>query len=48
LLLPAADAWWARALPGWDRGLLAMAVNAAVVVAVGLLTPSRAAVPAGS
>jgi SSS family solute:Na+ symporter len=48
LLLPAADAWWTRALPGWDRGLLAMAVNTAVVVAVGLVTPSRAPVPAGS
>jgi SSS family solute:Na+ symporter len=41
LLLPAADAWWARALPGWDRGLVAMAVNAAVLVGVCLLGPRR-------
>ena len=47
LLVPAADAWWARAFPDWDRGLLAMGVNAAVVVAVGLLSPSRAPVPTG-
>jgi SSS family solute:Na+ symporter len=46
LLLPAADAWWARVLPGWDRGLVAMAVNAAVVVSVCLLGPRRAPVTA--
>ncbi|HET6984753.1 MAG TPA: hypothetical protein VFI53_21595, partial [Myxococcaceae bacterium] len=41
LLLPAADAWWAAALPGWDRGLVAMAVNAAVAVGVCLVVPRR-------
>ena len=46
LLLPAAGAWWAHALPGWDRGLVAMAVNAAVVVGVCLLTPWRESVTA--
>jgi len=46
LLAPGADGWWAHAFPGWDRGLLAMAVNAAVVVAVCLVVPSRATVSA--
>lgn len=46
LLLPAADAWWATALPGWDRGLVAMAVNAAVAVGVCLVVPRRAPIPA--
>jgi SSS family solute:Na+ symporter len=46
LLLPAAGAWWAHALPGWDRGLVAMAVNAAVVVGICLLTPWREPVTA--
>jgi SSS family solute:Na+ symporter len=46
LLLPAAEGWWAHALPGWDPGLVAMAVNAAVVVGVSLLTPWREPVTA--
>ena len=46
LLLPAADAWWAHALPGWDRGLVAMAVNAAVAVGVSLVVPRREPIPA--
>jgi SSS family solute:Na+ symporter len=46
LLAPGSDVWWSRVLPGWDRGLLAMAVNAAVVVAVGLVAPFRAPVSA--
>ena len=48
LLAPGADSWWAHAFPGWDRGLLAMAVNAAVVMVVGLASPSRAPVSAES
>jgi SSS family solute:Na+ symporter len=46
LLLPAADAWWANALPGWDRGLVAMVVNAGVAVGVCLVVPRREPVPA--
>ena len=34
LLLPAATAFWNAWFPGWDQGLLAMAVNAATVVLV--------------
>jgi SSS family solute:Na+ symporter len=34
LLLPAATAFWSAWFPGWDQGLLAMAVNAATVVLV--------------
>lgn len=43
LLLPAAVALWASLLPGWDKGLVAMGVNAAVAVAVSLAVPRRAA-----
>jgi SSS family solute:Na+ symporter len=43
LLLPAATVFWSRWFPGWEQGLLAMAVNAVVVVLVALLT----APPAG-
>lgn len=39
LLLPAADAFWSLWFPEWDHGLLAMAVDAAVVVVVTLLRP---------
>jgi SSS family solute:Na+ symporter len=46
LLLPTADAGWANALPGWDRGLVAMAVNAAVAVGICLAVPRRAPIPA--
>jgi SSS family solute:Na+ symporter len=39
LLLPAAESFWARVLPEWDRGLAAMAVNAVVAVAVSIVVP---------
>jgi solute:Na+ symporter, SSS family len=42
LLLPAATALWKQLLPQWDTGLVAMIVNAIVVVVVSLLTPARA------
>lgn len=41
LLLPAADAFWAATLPEWDRGLVAMGVNAVVAIGVSLVTPAR-------
>ena len=41
LLLPAATALWGRWLPGWDTGLVAMAVNAAVALLVSLALPRR-------
>jgi len=47
LLLPAAEALWARVLPGWDRGLAAMAVNAAAAIAVSLVVPRRTAAGSG-
>lgn len=40
LLLPAAKAWAGAALPGWDGGLVAMAVNALVVIAVSAAWPA--------
>lgn len=43
LLLPAADAFWSRALPDWDHGLIAMAVNALTAVALCLAFPQRRA-----
>jgi SSS family solute:Na+ symporter len=43
LLLPAAEALWGRLLPGWDTGLVAMGINAAVAVVVSLVVPRRAA-----
>jgi SSS family solute:Na+ symporter len=46
LLLPAATAFWGAQLPGWDQGLVAMAINAVVVVLVSLAVPSRHARPA--
>ena len=39
LALPAATALWATMAPGWDRGLLAMGVNAAVMIGVSLVSP---------
>ena len=39
LLLPAADAFWTAWFPGWEHGLLAMAVNAATVVLVCAVLP---------
>jgi SSS family solute:Na+ symporter len=41
LLLPAAETVWSRLVPEWDRGLVAMGVNAVVAVAVSLLLPRR-------
>jgi SSS family solute:Na+ symporter len=41
LLLPAADAFWNAWFPEWDHGLLAMAVNGAVVGIVCGLWPAR-------
>jgi SSS family solute:Na+ symporter len=46
LLLPVADAYWARVLPDWDRGLIAMGVNAVVAIAVSLAVPARPRQPA--
>ncbi len=43
LLLPAADAFWSAHFPGWEHGLLAMAVNAATVVLVCALAPNASA-----
>lgn len=42
LLLPQATALWEAWLPGWDHGLVAMAVNAATVGLVCWLLPRRA------
>jgi SSS family solute:Na+ symporter len=46
LLAPAPAQFWASAVPQWEPGLIAMAVNAAVVVVVSLVTPrpQRAAI----
>lgn len=41
LLAPAAQSFWAVVLPEWDRGLVAMGVNAVVAVIVILLTSRR-------
>ena len=40
LLLPAARDWFAALLPGWEKGLVAMGVNALVVVAVSAAWPA--------
>lgn len=42
LLLPAAEEFWSACAPDWDRGLLAMGVNAACAVAVSALFPRSA------
>ena len=42
LLLPGAGALCSRVLPEWDRGLVAMALNAAVAIAASLALPERA------
>jgi SSS family solute:Na+ symporter len=46
LLAPLPAQFWASSLPEWDAGLIAMALNAATVVLVSLVTPrpSRAAI----
>jgi len=41
LLLPAAQSFWSQHLPEWDRGLVAMGINAIVAVGVSLVTPGR-------
>lgn len=46
LLLPAATAFWSAWFPEWEQGLLAMAVNAAVVVIVCAVMPMRQPVTA--
>ncbi|CAN5513711.1 sodium:solute symporter [soil metagenome] len=43
LLAPFAQAFWQSAFPGWEVGLLAMALNAATVVVVSALTPQPGA-----
>ena len=40
LLLPQAQALWSSLLPGWEQGLVAMAINAAVVAIVSIAFPS--------
>lgn len=49
LLAPFAKAYWAATLPEWEPGLLAMAINAAVMVGVSLVTkaPGQAALSLG-
>lgn len=39
LLAPFAKHYWAAHLPQWEPGVIAMAINAAVVLAVSLVTP---------
>lgn len=48
LLLPSAQALWSALLPGWEQGLIAMAINAAVAVVACVVLPSSrvAAAPA--
>jgi SSS family solute:Na+ symporter len=43
LLWPAATALWTELLPGWDHGLVATIINAAVAIVVSVLAPRRAA-----
>ncbi|PEQ13580.1 sodium:solute symporter [Novosphingobium sp. PC22D] len=40
-LLPQLQPFWSGLLPGWDTGLVAMAVNAAVAALVSIAMPSR-------
>lgn len=48
LLLPGAKDFWTQYFPEWEQGLLAMAVNAAVAIAVSIMWSRRAtAVAAG-
>ncbi len=47
LALPAATALWTAVAPGWDRGLLAMAVNAAVLLCLSLVSRPRVPVAGG-
>jgi SSS family solute:Na+ symporter len=43
LLAPQAEAVWTRLVPDWDRGLVAMLVNATVVVLVSAVRPASPA-----
>ncbi|WP_020660982.1 sodium:solute symporter family protein [Amycolatopsis benzoatilytica] len=43
LLAPFAKDFWAAQLPEWEPGLIAMAINLAVLVGVSLITPKPAA-----
>jgi SSS family solute:Na+ symporter len=43
LLAPFAQAWWSALLPGWEVGLIAMAINAVTVIGVSLVTPQPTA-----
>lgn len=45
LLSSAANSFWSNALPGWDKGLKAMGVNALVAVLVSALLPRKAVTP---
>jgi SSS family solute:Na+ symporter len=38
LLAPFAAKFWAATVPQWEAGLIAMAINAAIVIAVSLMT----------
>jgi len=42
LLAPFAETLWATHLPGWEPGLIAMAINFVVAVLVSLVTPRPA------
>lgn len=46
LLLPAADRFWTAHLPGWEHGLIAMAVDAAVAILMSALLPGRSSASA--
>ncbi|UAK22914.1 sodium:solute symporter family protein [Sphingomonas nostoxanthinifaciens] len=48
LLLPAAQALWKILLPEWEPGLIALALNLATVLLVGLAAPRAAGQPAGA
>jgi SSS family solute:Na+ symporter len=43
LLAPFAQAWWSALFPGWEIGLIAMAINAVTVIGVSLVTPQPTA-----
>ena len=43
LLAPFAQLWWNALFPGWEVGLIAMAINALAVICVSLVTPQPTA-----
>ncbi len=47
LLLPAMTRLWSAWLPEWDTGLISMAINAAVAIAVSVAWPRRVAAASG-